>query len=606
MKVDELKGLDDEKKVYTEMKKFYVNTVDRKTRMKNGLGEGITQGKKFVSLISRASNGQLRLYESGLAMAREQIKSFRTLAGFALRNGIVGVVLMAISLICNASFYMMPFDPTGTMAAIYLTSQVAEYTLIFIASPILDMPPIILRTKEDIMNAAKNLMRVQFSGKNAGKVDEKDNFLSKMMKYYDVMYEIKTKAEYSFSVILKNETSSSSNIIKNDEYKTFREKFDKATKSVTESLEYVKIYKEYPEFREKLTEEDKKTLARYYLAQYSSDNGITLFRAITQIFIANDESPFRKYLNYRKIRNKEYILNEVTKLQLLLKIYFLEYTQKTQIQIKPTDIEIKYLITFYNKLYNESRTMKSMIRGSPENLELKYTELDSDVRKEIDKNIIQLTTQPQSSINDFIVMQIKKSMQTRNSEIKDPSYTYRGDCDSKTGMYLRHKQSDADACKLQDKIKKRITQYINDAKSYKPNHPENPPRFTNIPHYRLFMIFMQHYAKRAYVESGVGKDFLKTYTNQLQSIDNMDTINTTLVQFFKDYMKARYLGNDYKLKLINKTNGTVVNNIEEVVDTKLTDITNKVTIQPKIDEDEIGDIEKQILEEYDLTSGRTG
>jgi hypothetical protein len=615
VKEDELKELDDEKKVYTEMQNFYVKTVDGPTRRKNGLDEIYTQAKKISSAMTRMTNGQLRLGETIKAMVREKIKSLRTLAGFVRRNGIVGAVIGVVVLICNVSFYAQAGDPTGFMTAIYLSSQIAEYALIFISSPILDMPPIILRTKEDIMMVAKNLMRVQYIGKNAGKVNEDDNFLNKMMEYYDKMYEIKTGEKYSFSVILKNKESIINPIDKTN-YNEFNEKFTKAIIEVTNSLEYLDIYKKDTSSRETLTEQDKTTLSRYYLSEYSADNGISLYNAIGQISLGTGATPFTRYMQYRKIKNKEYILNEITKLQLLLKIYFLKYIQRHDINniIKLKDTDINNLITFYTNLYNESRTMKSMIQGSPENLEFKYKELHSDIRQEIDKNIRILPNA--DFIKKYTASQINTSMQARNSE-NILKYKYKDNCDSRSGMYLLHNQKDADACKLQDKMKKRINQYIYDATQYTKRLEElnkiqkqyigSFEQINKTLHGKLYMIVMQNYAKRAYVEHEVGVDYLKTKTDVFNTIVKMvspdDFIKKKIAQNVKDglttYMNNRYLDQTYKIQLTLANNS--LDNIKTVLTTQISNSVNTLddllnANNTTADYDVVGDIEKRILD----------
>jgi hypothetical protein len=363
-----------------------------------------------------------------------------------------------------------------------------------------------------------------------------------------------------------------------------------------------------------------------------------MIMAINQLVVSNERSPFKDYLEYRKIRNKEYILNEIYKLQLLLKIYFLKYAMNNTFTIKPIPTNIDKLIDFYKKLYNESRTPKSMILGSPEYLERNFRELDIEVRKSIDEYISKFK-QPTYELKncntktgqyltlsandaaacreqdarkvtdaktelDFIIkstaMQVKKTMLSRNSNNIQTKYEYeyKSNCDSRTGMYLRHKQSDADACKLQDKMKKRITQYLTDAKSYKTKYVDNITK-VNIDsldlNYRLFMIYMQNYAKRAYIEPNVDKNYLKNYTENFT--DKLE-INEIIVNFAYKHMNARYRSLEYKQKLKSKDGK------DFSFDTILFDATQKkitYTNDSNItDRDEVMDLEKKIIEDYGL------
>ena len=461
VKAEELKEIDDEMEILKQTKKFYISTVNRSTRIMNKFGEVKTQAYKVASAMMRAKNGQWRIYEEGAKMMRNTFKSLRTLVGFMNKNGVIGYAIGTLHLIANLGpFLSVAFPPA---AGISIAAALLRTGLVIVASPILQLPTVILRKKEDIMRVAESMMRLDFNEKNDrdGSVKDENNFLKKIIEYYDTTRFIKTDPTFSYTVVLQNDTDTS----KINRPKKDNTIFENAIKKVETELSYMNIYNNSNE----ITSEEKWQISRYYLAQYSADNNMSMYNGCFQILdIGNQESPFRRYIEYLKVRNKEYVLNEIYKLQLLLKGFFLKtITPNHQVitNYKPLNIInnntgmtkiLNSMINFYDTLYDQSRTPRSYILGSPENLEQNFKELDPNVRKiistfcEINANDLNdrdvfnfggIPTRFNDQIIQFVELQMGKTMKTRNetsAKLYDKSWK---DNDTNTNNIIIYKSS---------------------------------------------------------------------------------------------------------------------------------------------------------------------
>jgi hypothetical protein len=713
VKAEELKEIDDEVKILNETKEFYVNNVDRSMRILNGIDEVQTQGSKLASAMMRAKNGQLRIYEESAKMMKNTFKSLRTLVGFMNKNGVIGYAIGILHFIANTGPYLsVAFPP---LAMISLGAAALRTGLLIVASPILQPPTVILRKKEDIMRVAQSMMRLDFkqnadgNGDWDGSVNESNNFLKKIMEYYDVTRFVKTESAFSFTVLLKKDANSKvDNRITRDD----NTRFLAAIEKVKEELKFMNIT------NGNITPEEEFQVSRYYLAQYSADNNKSMYNACYDVIdIANQESPFRNYLDYLKVRNKEYVLNEIYKLQLLLKICFLDAI-RTDKMLSMNVRKLNYISDnmndiilemrkFYKTLYDQSRRARSYILGSPENLEQNFKELDINVRQLISKfcelNKDELSTirgvipkQFNDQMNKFVELQMGKTMHTRNAtsqKVTQPGeldqiitynynhnqdkynmfkvkyfyrYVYDKTCESHTGMHFSSRTVNkmigktvsktigvntnvsleyADLCKMQEKFKKRIRQYMVAAAWYAINYKKptiSLPSNNRINYNALLQLFiyMQHFAKRAYIEgdgtilNGIvptkfkftkpkyGDNKLGTnryiywYIDTLnQNVITSETkLSTNIKQLIQkeveSYMIYRYIYNKYKLQLTlaNDTpsdNKIIWENMKrktiEILKTynvfELLDSNNNTELQNILttDYDVAGDIEKQLL-----------
>ena len=65
-------------------------------------------------------------------------------------------------------------------------------------------------------------------------------------------------------------------------------------------------------------------IAKYYLSDYAETNRISISIAQLNISIQGETTPFDNYLKNRKMLNKERVLNEIYKIQLILNVCYLE------------------------------------------------------------------------------------------------------------------------------------------------------------------------------------------------------------------------------------------------------------------------------------------
>jgi hypothetical protein len=126
-------------------------------------------------------------------------------------------------------------------------------------------------------------------------------------------------------------------------------------------------------------------------------------------------------MEYRKVRNKEYVLNEIYKLQLLLKIWFLDNVTTDKERLSKYIISnqlntfIPKLREFYSSLYSDSRTPRSSIRGSPQNLAQNFKEIDPSVGNAIQSYISNKNSLSEETIIKFVESQMGIIMKNRNS-----------------------------------------------------------------------------------------------------------------------------------------------------------------------------------------------
>jgi hypothetical protein len=185
VKENEMKEIEDEQMILLKMRAFYLTSVDPVTRLKNGIDEGFTQGRKLFNYFSRAANGQMRMINASRTMMRNMFKQMRALVGFMNRNGILGYAIGMLHLAANALPVCAPVFPPAV--ALSVLAAATRNVLILITSPVLEPPPVILKRKEDILKAATNMLRRDSKGQVKG-----DDFLKKMLDYYDYLYVVTT------------------------------------------------------------------------------------------------------------------------------------------------------------------------------------------------------------------------------------------------------------------------------------------------------------------------------------------------------------------------------------------------------------------------------
>lgn len=351
-------------------------------------------------------------------------------------------------------------------------------------------------------------------------------------------------------------------------------------------------------------------------------------------------------------------MNEIYKLQLLLKIWFLDYNinprgksilTKLSNTIKSRDNQVltsklniintshipllKALGDYYYTLYDKSRAQMSFRVGSPEYLEQNFKDIYPDVRKaiyefsigtntnplatEISKSKFTFSNNAEKQIQEFVVMHMTKLMKSRNAKIDKYEYDTKN-CGTTTGFYLSRKtsQQTADICKIQDKIRKRVIQYIVASVSYPINYPPiTPIDLSSIDKNTCskFMVYMQHYAKRAYMEHDgktangfmnlkYNRALLKTKKPETYTelyIESLNRIKTDLSQIvineLTKYMGNRYFSDKYKVKLLSKENGTeiTVKDLEK----EIIELVKVQDLSCNADKDLVGELEKKLTTE---------
>ena len=208
------------------------------------------------------------------------------------------------------------------------------------------------------------------------------------------------------------------------------------------------------------------------------------------------------------------------------------------------------------------------MKGSPENLKRNFKEIVPSVRQNIDSEVANGTQLNDTNINNFVITQMQSIQKSKNPAISDDKLIkVVQPCIRRGGIYVGQTQAYADNCRVQLYATKRIKKYIIAANEYKKNRTQLDIKFENsysYAYYKFKILCMQHFAKRAYLETdgGVKGLFSDAYPNNgttyfnwfKENIDKMankqaDEYKSLIARAAKNYIWNRYVSGAFKLKL---------------------------------------------------------
>jgi hypothetical protein len=367
MKETELKSISNEMEALSLLRYYYRWNTDATFQLEHGMGEVVTQGNKVANFMHRLANGQLQLLENSRLATSKMLVSMRKLAGFANRNGLIGYSILFLHGASNLLFFASPAFPPALLFSWGLA--MTRNALILLASPVLAMPPEIIKNKQQIMEMANKMMQRDSNLKLRG-----DNFVEKMLGYFDDVCEIKInlkdndKVHFDFPVV---------SVVKTQGTDTDNKKEITDDKMLLVSKKaYEIIYNDAegkPEqiLLEKLSTDTVKRnyIAKYFVDLYCQETNTTFMDMVNGLGTVTDVG-FKDWIRTMRIRNRSRVINEINKYVLLLKKYMLQ-PQKQQYQQNNTEVN-NLLIKYYDAKYKASKVPKEMIIGSKENLSANF------------------------------------------------------------------------------------------------------------------------------------------------------------------------------------------------------------------------------------------